>query len=513
MSIREALGLPATDDKRGREAWQEVGKWLRTEWIENEQEKARQRRMMRRRRLWQSDGLEYINQIIDSLFKDPKVRELRKAAAKHAGFDNVLRHVIGLLSQVYAQKAMRSLGQADVTPYVDLQRRTRQDELMRRANAYANLFNDFWLGFRVRRGPMRDDGTDDANGRRPAIDVVSPDRFWAIPHPDDPEDLLAMVFRKEQLGLKREDVPYYTVMTAREFFDLDKNAHIIEQSIEDNPFERLPGMLVHREPPDGSLLDSTSGEDLVDAHLMAWLQHTMLVKESKSVSKQTALSGDLTTTASGQSQETETDLQLGDGVTVQSIDRGVDLDQFMRTADHIIERAAANYGIPPAVLRHEGATSGHEIKLRRIPLMERRAEQIVVFREVEREFAEIQAMVLDREMPSLAFDAKQFSVDFGEIEVPLSEMEALTVFEKERQLLVTSTVEFLKKRNPDLKTDDAAFEELNRNINQELQRNLAMRTLQMVNGSPVQGIDDARTPQENGAQAQADDDEPEELPN
>lgn len=537
MGLLDFLRIPSGPNQIT--AFTEAALWLRKNYIQNGDaengEMGRRVEMRKRKLLYNDDGDEFMMAIIDRAFQDKKVRALRRALVPYTKFDNALKRIVNELSTVYIEPPVRTVGKRpdadeNLDPEKDspdnkqnaryklVQIATNQNQLFRRANRWMNLFNNVLIWFRVRedRAAVLDDAGKElvAAVRAPVMDVISPDMFWAVSDPFDPTRLIAIIFDIAPSGTSiKASWPHFAVWADDVKFQLDKNSRLIESSLMPNELGRIPGLIISVEPPDQTILDSTSGDDLVSAHLMAWLENTMLIKESKSISKQAAIGGDLQTMATGQSQDTETDLILPEGATIQTIDRSIDLEQFRATADHIIERVAANRGIPPSVLRHNGATSGDELRLRLIGLRERRRDQIMLFRKVEREYAEIQSIVLARDLPSLAFSTEGWKIDYPEIEIPLGAEEALRVFEKERQLGLTDTLEEIMKRNPDLRDKAAAIRELIGHTLAELARNVAMRPLQKINGSTNQSQDEAKTAEDNGrdggeAAAAAADDEP-----
>jgi hypothetical protein len=234
----------------------------------------------------------------------------------------------------------------------------------------------------------------------------------------------------------------------------------------------------------------------------------LLVKESKSATKQLAVTGDTSTATLGQSSDTETELVLPEGVTTSSIDRGMDLAQFRDNADHILERAAANHGLPPSVLHHRDSSSGQEIHLRRIPLRELRRQRIPVMRGVERDLADLQARINASELPEYTFAIEGWRIDFGEVQQPLTEAEQDAVFEKRRQLGVTDTIEELMRRNPDL-TSEQAEEVLKKHIAVETNRVFLMRSLQAMSGAMGTATPDAPKRDNKGNPAE---DQPEDEP-
>jgi hypothetical protein len=259
----------------------------------------------------------------------------------------------------------------------------------------------------------------------------------------------------------------------------------------------MPWILFSLEPPAGSLLDSMTGEDLVAAHRAVWFENILLLKESKSATKQTVVSGDLASVTRGQALDSETPLEASDGVAVSTVDMSMDLSLFRATAQSIYETAAANYGIPPAVLMHQGVQSAEARELMRAPLKELRKEQIVYFRLFERELAEVQSMVLEADLPEFKFSMDDWRIDFGESQTPMSPLDETTLFEKERSLGLTDTVEVLMRRNPHITAEHATATML-RHIKVETERVRAMKPLVSISGGMSTPQNDSPSPGASG---------------
>ena len=499
MGIRATVtASPGAD--RDDLAWVEVEHYLRKRYVESEEDVHRRKAARTRCRLYDSGGIDQIFALIDEVFKDPEVRRLRKEVAPFARFDNALRRVVNERARVYAKPPRaREVDNGTDGNYQEVQRLTNHNAAMRRANVLTTLSNDsYWL-FRVREMP---DGS-----RAPRTDIIGPDNFIAIADPRDRTKLAAVAIdQTPDIPEPKESDAHWLVWTDGESFKLDKRGRIMRDTVMANPFGRMPGLLVSSDYRATSLLDPLTGEDIVSAHLAAWLANTSLLKEMKSLSKQAAFVGETGRSPTGQAQDSERDLMLAEGVGVFNVDRGVDLDKYQRAADHIVERAAANYGVPPSVLRHSGATSGYEIDLRRIPLEELREDQIAVFREAEREFARVQAAVLAVDLPSLAFDPDPWFIDFAEIKRPVSELEKWQVRDVKRKMGHSDPISEMLEDNPDL-TEDMAKER----VSMHLAANLAFIEVARVRPNVPEDANaenPGMSPQDNGADnAPRDDDE------
>ena len=465
MGLREIIGAATGGGQAG---WDAVTRWLKTNYIDSPSEKERIDAAQKRDCYYAGGGDHDINRMIEVAFSDPLTKKLRADLIRWAKWNNVIRRVAGELATVYSEPATRSIG-GDPDAYRAFVEHVNADATMREVDEKLTYHEDVWIQYRVRLG-------------EPVLDVVSPGKFWAVHAPDDRTHLIAIILDQKCSDDARE--ARYRVMAADETFQMDGRGVAMSETHEPWSYG-LPGVLVSTRPATvkGSLLSDTPAADLVAAHEAIWFLGVLLIKESKSANNQTYVSGDTSAAALGQSSDTERENLLPEGVTVQSVDRGMNLDQFTRIADHVLERAAANHGLPPAVLHQSGATSGAEIHLRRIPLRELRKKRIPILRRAERQLAILQAKINAVELKEYAFDPAGWSIDFGEIQQPLTESEQLAVFETERRLGLTSTLAEIRRRNPDIENDIAAAEFMQMNINRETARIVMMKNLIAMSGS------------------------------
>jgi hypothetical protein len=466
MGIRETLGMGS------QASWTYVGEHLRDHYIKNRDDMVRRDEARKRDAYHDGGGDEHLKRFIWLAFEDDLVRKLRSDLVGQAKWNNVLERVSREVATVYSEPASRRIKNNDEL-YQDFLEAVGQDAVMREVDQKLVYHDDVWVQYRVQKGTQK-----------PVIDVVTPSMFWAVHHPSDRTQMVAVILDQTPDRVTRI-TPCYRVWTAEETFSLDAECRVIVDSVEPNALGRIPGVLASMKPAStkGQLLTESPAADLVAAHEMIWFQNVLLLKESKSASKTLAVTGDVSNAAMGQSNDTEREMVLPEGVSAQSIDRGMDLSQFRENADHALERAAANHGLPPSVLHQRDASSGSEIHLRRIPLRELRRKRIPVMRRVERELVQIQSAVNANDLPAYAFSAEGWSMDFGEVQQPLTEMEQDQVFEKRRQLGLTNTIDEIRKRNPDLRTDKDAEAVLRANVHAETMRIAIMKVLLSMSGA------------------------------
>jgi hypothetical protein len=451
--------------------WTGVGTWLRTNYVLSQEDGNRRRLSKERHELYTSGGDARMSRFIDSVFKDPEVKARRQEWVSRAKFNNISRRIVNELATVYSTPALRFVdGDANNEKYQEFQRVSRLHDCARKFNRWGQLHRSLAVGFRVR--------TETTGEKKPIIDIVSPDSFFAVAHPTDLSKMIALGFKLASTVGGRA----WQVWTDVETFALDQDGNVLTETLREHEYKRMPWLLLSMEPPCGKLIDDSTGKDIDAAHEAAWFMDILHLKEGKSATKQPVIAGDVTTMARNQSSDSEMPIEASDGTTVSAIDFSMDLSMFQQSAQYIYETVAGNYGISPGLLKHQGVQSAEARELMRAPLKELRREQQIYFREFERELAEVQSMVLVRELPDLAFTLEGWGIDFGESRTALDPKAELEVFEHARRLGLTDTIAEIQRRNPDL-TLRQAFAELEKHITAETYRNELQRPMLSISGS------------------------------
>jgi hypothetical protein len=441
------------------------------ELIANPVEQKRRKFAQRRDDHYSGNSAAYIAWVISTVFKDPFNVEVRQAAT------------------VYSEPARRHVAKGDDL-FQNFLEAVHVDAAMREVNRMLVLHEDVWIGYRIR-------ATDD--GKEPLIDIVSPASFWAVPAPGDSTHLVAIVLDHGRPNMKPEH-PRYRVWSSGETFMLNGKYEVVTSTVEANPIAKLPGVLASLRMPTAHrrLLALTANLDLVAAHESIGFEMAMMLKESKSVVRQAYISGEAAALTMGQASDTERHVFVGEGVTVTAVDHGVDLATYRDTATYIADATASNHGLPPSVRQHRDASSGAEVFLRRLSLMEIRREQVPTFRHIEGRLWRVASAVNGVDAPEFSFDAASFSVDFADPAQILTETERDLVFENRRRLLLTDTLEETMARNPDIRTPEQAAEVVAEHARRETARVGLIQAMAKLNGGTDTTVGDA-TPQQNGA--------------
>lgn len=474
MSLVDLLGeMP--DGTGGALSWEFATKWMADRYLSPMcEESKRVDKAARRSAFYRDAGQQYVKDLIDKVFDDRETKDRRDRWVDHAGYNNVTRRIVNELATLYRRPAARNVGgsEENQTRYQAVQRLVRMDETMLDVQRLTILHRGILIQPRV-----------PSWSGLPRLEIVERQQFRLVRHQLEPTRLVAIIldFAPVAANAMNRALPRWLVWTDTEWFYLNSAGAMVGEP-KPNPYGRIPFVLAALNPPPGDLVDSTTFEDVIEAHVSVWFENVLLLKESKSATKVPVLAGDTARAAREQVLDSESVVELPEGVSLSQADTGMDLSIFRDTADHILERAAANHGIPPAILHHAGATSGYEIELRHVGIRERRIEQESAFREIERELAELMATVIGQDAPALAFTTDEWSLNYGEVQMPQSPKEELEIFEHARQLGVTDTIEELMRRDPDKGTKEAQAELL-LHIARETARVRAMRELQALSGA------------------------------
>ncbi len=452
---------------------EELDNYLR-EQCNTDPEKERNKRHALRDELYRDGGKQVMCQVIDDLFTDQDGRRKRKAMVPYTKFNNALKRMVNEMATTHSEPAKRyvSDGQENYDRIIDL---VRMDEQMLQVSRLANLHRALLVGFRVR---IRPDGE-----REPVLDIATPANVRAVLHPNDDTLVIGWAIRtSHRTARSLLDRPAWMLWTARESMHLRDDFSVIGSSIQEHTLGVIPWVPLTLSPPCPGFWPGHEGEDMVAGHIAIWIQNILLLKESKSATTQTVLTGDGTAMARGQAMDTEVPVELPEGVSASTVDMSMDLSMFRETADHVLQHLAQNYGMSPAIISHQGVQSAEARNLMRIPLKEIRRQQQQPMRRFEHQLAIVMSKVCAVDLPSLSFNSEGWRIEFAESETPLDPVSEHDLFIKRRQAGIDNTIAFLMRQRPGL-TVEGAEAILEDNVSRELARNVLMRELMRISGS------------------------------
>jgi hypothetical protein len=215
----------------------------------------------------------------------------------------------------------------------------------------------------------------------------------------------------------------------------------------------LPFVIFHREEPEDSFWDQTSGRDLINATVMIGIKMTLFDYYFKVASfKQPYIIGDEISVPSKQILDPLTVFQAkGEGAQIGLLDMQINLDQLKDALIFQINSIINNYGISADQWSLSiSEISGRALKIRNRALLEIRQEQIPYYRDYEKEIFEKTKIINNAHFPDKPIKAEKFSVDFGEIEFPEDPEEELRLDAKRLKLGLISLGQFYQKYNPDV---------------------------------------------------------------
>jgi hypothetical protein len=476
VSILQTLAVLPSGDEGAPLTFDELGRYLGAQ-CNTVDEKDRNNRHVLRDEMYRDGGVAYIEGVIDETFTDLDVRRLRKHWVKHARFSNPLKRIVNELSTVYAEPAKRVVdGDENNAKYQALLERLSANENMLQISRLLNLHRALLVRFRMRDTPGADE-------REPVLDHATPASVRAVLHPNDPTMVVGWLIRASYRPVRDQlNIPAWTLWTDHERIHLRDDFNVITESHLEHGLGLNPWVPISLSPPGAGFWPGEEGEDLTAAATARWIAGVFLLKETKSATKQTILQGDGTSMARGQGADSEIPIELADGQNAMTVDMSMDLEMFQRTADHIMEQVAQNYGMSAALINQQGVQSAEARELMRVPLRELRMHQQVPLRRFERQLARVMVAVLKKDEPSLAFDDTGWRIEFGEAQTPLSPMNALDLFLKARSAGTDNTVAYIKRSHPGM-TDEQALDEMENNIKVETARNVLMRPLMQISGA------------------------------
>lgn len=454
----------------------ELGRYLSSR-VNTDDEKKRNARHALRDRLYRDGGDEDMKRVVDAYFEDPLVREKRKAVIPHAKFSNDLKHIVGMLSTVYAEPARRFVDDETAQTKLDeLVKSLALDEQMDVINQMLNLHRALIVGPRIR--------VNADESREMVLDIVTPSTARCVTNPLDTTQVLGWVVKVDMPMVRNPwgQKPAWVLWTDHERVYLDEHFTPIPATYTEHGLGMSRWVpLSYSATAIPGFWPGEEGEDLVAARMAIWLASILMVKETKSNRKQPVLSGDATTMARAQAADSDVPIEAPEGVTVTTIDVGTDPQVFITAADHILERCGNNYGLSRSAMRHDMQSADAREAMME-PVRERRRKQTKIMRRFEARLAVVMAKVAEVDAPDLAFNPEGFRINFGEPKVVMSEKERLDLYEHRRRLGLADPVSFRMSEDPDI-DEGEAWDELGEHTKNNLKHQMMQRPLQALNGS------------------------------
>lgn len=449
----------------------------------------RRRKAVGGRLKWFRDqGAELVEALVDMIFVDESVRKQRKLFARMATAHNSTKRLTDEASNLYREPPRRTFdSQPDRTrKYLDAADAVLLDEILQEAQPITFLTSAvlFWA--------VKSAATEKTVLRLVTLDACDP-----IAHPKDPMTMAGVLLDRAPttalVGAQRDRLCHFEVWDEAFVLELDATGLPIRDR-QPHGLGRLPGFLAHARQPVEKLVEWERGGDITAAQECVALLNLLALRLAKSQGEnQPILKGDLAKVATKQPMDGERPIALPPGVTVEMLQSKTDPDHYLKLIKHFVGGVAQTYGMSYEQFTFQettDTTSGRAYSVRRQKLGEIRAQQARRWRRVERDLVEL-----------LGFDATGFLVDFADPTMPVDPMEELEVEDKRWRMGLSNPIDFLRRKNPDIQTDEKATATLAANI----KLTSALWSLLRTQNAPADAdaVDSGNSPQTNGAQGQS----------
>lgn len=453
----------------------------------NNEHRRRRREVGKRLKWFRDQGSDLVEDIVDLVFDNAKVKKQRKRFARMATAHNSTKRLTDEASNLYREPPRRIFRDRKVAElgYLDVVGEVQLDELMQEAQPIAFLTSAvlFWA--------VKSAATDKVR-----LQIITLDSCDPLPDPRDPFHMAGVIIDcspgTSLVGSPRDRLKHYEVWDEKYVTELDAAGNLIKPRYE-HGLGRIPGFLAHARKPVEKLVEWERGGDITAAQDCVALLNLLALRLAKSQGEnQPILKGDLAKVATKQPMDGESPLSLPPGVTVEMLQSKTDPDHYLMLIRHFVGGVAQTYGMSYEQFTFQetaDSTSGRAYSVRRQKLGEIRAQQARRWRRVEHDLVVL-----------LGFDPTGFLVDYHDPTMPTDPMEELDVEDKKWRMGLANPVDFLRKKNPDIPDDLTAMGILLANIKTTSALWSLLRTQNAPAGADA--VDSGKSPQANGAQGQ-----------
>lgn len=453
----------------------------------------------RRMRFYRDDTAEVFRAELQRIVNDA---ERRKRIAQFAWMGSALSFYKRVINEIagppYAIAPTRRIDGNGQAPFDLVARECRYDRRAAYACKVAHAGNTAFTMFRYvpRLGVVKD--------------VITADAVTVIPDPDDPTRMLGFAYDKPvMVGGRRE--MHRVFWDDEEAFELNERGTIVP--IQDNTGARSfrltkdnghPGILpvvdIHVYERSGEFWDMTTGSDLEAAQgALQFISTSALRLIHTQGHTQVGVSGDPGNFPRGQTLDQENPIFAGDGNTLTPIVNQTSTSGHMAMADHIALATGANYGVNRDRMNQK-ITGEQDM----VGLLERRQEAITIFAEVERrEFDVVSVVSRQHKDPTkrIPEGATMTGCDFAELSHKVDRMALLGIWREEIKLNLRNELDCIREDNPEIRSEEDAFEEIRRNAKIRARVVELMRELN-ISGEANQD-EPGQSPEANGAMGSA----------
>lgn len=384
--------------------------------------------------------------------------------------NNLAKRICSELSIVYKEEPNRK-----VTPkspdkrYQEIQTQMRLNDKMGRVNFYLNGLNDLILFPAI-------------YGNRIDLNILTPDKVTVFEDEDDPTMIEALAIEDFYYNEQGKKITLYYFWSPLEHYILDENfnkQYVFGNEQGLNPYWEFnkdrqshcfyPFIAAHNTPRCHSFWDETTGMDLFEATKSIAIKNSFIYFMFPMQFKQMAIQNEGIDTGqqSVKNPQIKSPLHVmqTNGQT-QVLDWQSQLVQLKEIVESQLYQVGSNYGISAENFKLTAVeTSGFARMIAKERLLEIRANQVKNYREIEAQIFLSSAIANNLyQLGSEISESSKFSIDFKEPGFPSDPSMELDVLQKKISLGMTNILDEIKKQNPDIKTDDEAEAELDRNI-------------------------------------------------
>ena len=383
---------------------------------------------------------------------------------------NVFKYVINQQYNLYQEEPKREalVGTKPDDRFNEIQNSIQYDAIMDKAQKLAGAAT----GVALYVVPEKDT-------KSIRIDIVTPDHLTTIQDPTNPSEALAIIFEvnledsvftsgtqltgiagSTGIGEEIRYFVYWDVFGNHMMFD----SHLRKADIADNPENKnpftdpdrpgrtlLPFVICTPSYVPGAIWDKTTGRNLMSSNTQIAVMGTLLNYYSKMQSfKQPYIKGNVKVNMTDEMLSDPSVIWqiLGEGVEVGTLDMQNNIEAFQRVLDAKIERALNQEGLALADFKKTGSeATGYALKIKRIPLEEKRCEQEKFWKLYETELFELIRVVNNNQFPDKPINpTAEFVIEFGQQGILNSPAEQIQIDTWEISNGVRSVIDIIAER-------------------------------------------------------------------
>lgn len=414
---------------------------------------------------YHGDQLEHLDRVLAAQFAHPDKLKLQKQ------FTNIVKRIIDEVSVVYKRaparrlmKAGKALEGQPAETYQKMLEDAGVDAALKKVNRYTNLLRTIGVQVVWRNG-------------RVELDVLTPDILNVVQDPLDPTKCSAVIIEQafaDTVALDTPGNPYgasklYIAWTPAQHQVFDQSG-VTRSDLANaegaNPYGLIPIVWFRSEAPDGyfwneGAQDLMNAQDAINVKLTELNQLIKMQAFSIPVIIGQAPVGGVSVDPSNYIE-----IPLAD-----SIERGQPDFKFVtpspKIADLIeairedVRRIADDWGLSMSSFKLTGtAQSGLSLKVQNIRLLERREDDLTLYRSYEKELFRVMRVVHNAHAQKKLPEDAELSVNFAELDFPedpaVEDQRWVTRISQN----VASRAQWLMAIDPDIKTEKEAIERL-----------------------------------------------------